>query len=387
MELTIVIIVALAAVVAAALFYGRWTAARREVELLRQQLDSTDRFSSVADEALRRNSAELLQQNSAGLNALLQQNSAGLTAMLQQNSAGLTAMLQPLRDNLSRFEQSINDSYSREARERFSLAERVRELADLNRNIGEETRRLTHALKGNNKLQGDWGEMVLEGLLTRAGLTRDRDFVLQESITDSEGHRLRPDAVVKLPDDRCIVIDSKVSMTAYFDMLNSDSPEQLADASKALLTSVRSHVNELKTKKYQDYTGTQRLDFVLMFIPHEGAYLAAIDADPKLCESAFDSRVLIVSPTHLLAVLSIVGQLWRQDSQDRNALEIATQAGRLLDKLSGFVADMEKVGRAMTTARDAYDSAMSKLSQGQGNLLSRADKLRALGAKSRPIRD
>lgn len=382
MELTIAIIVALAAMVTAALFYGRWSAARREVELLHKQLESDERFRSFANEALRQNSAELLQQNSAGLSNLLQQNTAGLSSLLQQNAAGLTALLQPLRDNLSRFEKSINDSYSREARERFSLAEHVRELTELNRNIGEEARRLSNALKGNNKVQGDWGEMVLEGLLTRAGLTRDRDFVIQESITGSEGRRLRPDIIVKLPDQRCIVIDSKVSMTAYLDLLNATTPEQINESTKALLNSVRSHINELKAKNYQDYAGEQRLDFVLMFIPHEGAYLTAINADPKLCESAFDNRVLMVSPTHLMAVLSIVGQLWRQDSQDRNAQEIATQAGRMLDKLSGFVTDMEKVGRAMTTARDAYDAAMSKLSQGQGNLLSRADKLQALGAKA-----
>lgn len=357
--MTIAVLVALAAIVAATVFYGRWTASRREVELMRQQLESDERFRSVAGEALRQNSAELLRQN----------------------SAGLTSLLQPLRDNLSRFEQSIADSYSREARERFSLAEHVRELTALNRNIGEETRRLTQALKGNNKLQGDWGEMVLEGLLTRAGLTRDRDFTMQESITGADGRRLRPDAVVRLPDDRCIVIDSKVSMTAYFDMLAADTDEALAEASKALLSSVRSHVGELKSKNYQDYTGSRRLDFVLMFIPNEGAYLAAISADPRLCETAFDNRVLLVSPTHLMAVLSLVGQLWRQADQDRNAREIATQAGRMLDKLSGFVADMEKIGRSLGTAHDAYDAAMNKLSQGQGNLLSRADRLRALGAK------
>ncbi|MDE6331456.1 MAG: DNA recombination protein RmuC, partial [Muribaculaceae bacterium] len=277
----ILLFFAIAAVVVAAVSYIRWKTAVNESIILRQQLvdlrQNDDRFKAMAAEVLRQNSTDLLTRNSADLGALIN----------------------PLRENIGKFEQNIAECYSREARERFALDSRVRQLMEISRNVGEETRRLSEALKGNNKVQGDWGETVLETLLNRAGLQEGREFETQKSVVDGNGRRLRPDVVLRLPDDRFIVIDSKVSMKAYFDLRDAHNANDIQCAKKALLNSVRSHIAELRNKNYQDATGDRRADFVLMFIPHEGAYMSAIEADPRLCEMAFDCRVLPVSPTHL----------------------------------------------------------------------------------------
>lgn len=361
--ITLLIVTTIGALLIAARLNARLAATRREADMLRDTLDhsreSDERFQAIAAEALRRNSADLTRQS----------------------AAGLSAILSPLRDNLSRFEKTITESYSREARERFALDDKVRQLIALNQSVGEEARRLSQALSGNNRVQGDWGEMILENLLTSTGLQPDKDFVLQQSVTAPDGSRLRPDAILNLPDRRHIVIDSKVSMTAYFELINAETPEQISEARKALLTSVKNHIAELRNKKYHDAVSGRSIDFVLMFIPHEGAYLAAVDADPDLCTNAFASRVLPVSPTHLMAVLSLVDQIWRREKQDRNAAEIAAQAGKMLDKFNAFISDLEKIDRGMRLTRDAYDSAMNKLRDGTGNLMSRAEKLRQLGAK------
>ncbi|MDE6097869.1 MAG: DNA recombination protein RmuC [Muribaculaceae bacterium] len=361
----ILLFFAIAAVVVAAVSYIRWKTAVNESIILRQQLvdlrQNDDRFKAMAAEVLRQNSTDLLTRNSADLGALIN----------------------PLRENIGKFEQNIAECYSREARERFALDSRVRQLMEISRNVGEETRRLSEALKGNNKVQGDWGETVLETLLNRAGLQEGREFETQKSVVDGNGRRLRPDVVLRLPDDRFIVIDSKVSMKAYFDLRDAHNANDIQCAKKALLNSVRSHIAELRNKNYQDATGDRRADFVLMFIPHEGAYMSAIEADPRLCEMAFDCRVLPVSPTHLMAVLSLIDQIWRQERQERNAEEIAAQAGRMLDKLEGFINDMQRIDKAISASKEAYDSAMNKLSEGKGNLINRAAALRELGAKTK----
>ena len=287
-----------------------------------------------------------------------------------------------MAERMREMEKSFREAYSAEARERFSLADRVRELVELNRVVGAETRRLTDALKGNTRVQGDWGEIILENILERSGLQQGREYEVQQTFTSPDGRRLRPDVIVNYPDGRCVVIDSKVSVAAYLSMVEADDADARNAAAKAHLASVRAHINELKSKSYQDLTAGRHCDFVMMFIPHEGAYMAAMQLDGALWQYAFDSRVLIVSPTHLMAVVKLVEQLWRNDRQSRNAMDIATEAGRMLDKLSGFLTDMEKIDTSLNAARRAWDGAYNKLATGTGNLIGRAERLRAMGAKA-----
>lgn len=312
-------------------------------------------------------------------NEVLLANSRALGA---DHRRGLDEVLAPLTQRLRDMEKTFRDTCSAEARERFSLADRVRELVELSRTVGAETRRLSDALKGNTRMQGDWGEIILENILERSGLQRGREYELQQVVPSPDGRVLRPDVVVCYPDGRCVVVDSKVSVSAYLNMLDADSEDARQAAAKAHLASVRSHINELKAKSYQDLVGERRCDFVMMFIPHEGAYMAAMQLDPNLWQYAFDSRVLIVSPTHLMAVVKLVEQLWRNDRQSRNAIAIAQEAGRMLDKFSGFLADMEKIDGSLNAARRAWDAAHGKLCSGTGNLVGRAERLRAMGAKA-----
>ena len=364
----ICVLVAVAAVVYAVATDRRATRARAEAEMARRLLDERSADASAAEERFRAIANEALLANSRALDA------AGRRS--------ISEALQPMAERMREMEKTFRDTYSAEARERFSLADRVRELVELNRVVGAETRRLTGALKGNTRVQGDWGEIILENILERSGLQQGREYEVQQTFTSPDGRRLRPDVIVNYPDGRCVVIDSKVSVAAYLSMVEADDAEARNAAAKAHLASVRAHINELKTKNYQDLTAGRHCDFVMMFIPHEGAYMAAMQLDSALWQYAFDSRVLIVSPTHLMAVIKLVEQLWRNDRQSRNAIDIATEAGRMLDKLSGFLADMEKIDSSLNAARRAWDGAYNKLATGTGNLLGRAERLRAMGAKA-----
>ena len=364
----ICVLVAVAAVVYAVATDRRATRARAEAEMARRLLDERSADASAAEERFRAIANEALLANSRALDA------AGRRS--------ISEALQPMAERMREMEKTFRDTYSAEARERFSLADRVRELVELNRVVGAETRRLTDALKGNTRVQGDWGEIILENILERSGLQQGREYEVQQTFTSPDGRRLRPDVIVNYPDGRCVVIDSKVSVAAYLSMVGADDAEARNAAAKAHLASVRAHINELKTKNYQDLTAGRHCDFVMMFIPHEGAYMAAMQLDSALWQYAFDSRVLIVSPTHLMAVIKLVEQLWRNDRQSRNAIDIATEAGRMLDKLSGFLADMEKIDSSLNAARRAWDGAYNKLATGTGNLLGRAERLRAMGAKA-----
>lgn len=342
--------------------------ARAEAEMARRLMENREASRTEADERFRAIAADVLLNNSRSLEA--------------GNREALDRAIAPMAERMREMEKAFRDTYNAEARERFSLQDRVRELVELNRTIGDETRRLTDALKGNTRIQGDWGEIILENILERSGLKRGREYDVQQTVESPDGRRLRPDVVVNYPDGRCIVVDSKVSVAAYLNMIEADTPEVRTTAAKAHLASVRAHINELKTKNYQDITGERHCDFVMMFIPHEGAYMAAMQLDAQLWQYAFDSRVLIVSPTHLMAVIKLVEQLWRNDRQSRNAIDIATEAGRMLDKFSGFLADMEKIDSSLNALRKAYDAAHNKLASGTGNLVGRAERLRKMGAKA-----
>lgn len=304
--------------------------------------------------------------------------------LMRHNAGGLQAVLEPVKENLEAFRRAMAERTERDSAERASLADRMRELMQLNATIGQEARRLTDALRGNAKVQGDWGEMMLANILERCGLRRGIDYSLQETSRTDDGRALRPDAVINYTEGRKIIIDSKVSIQSYLAMLNADTPERRTAAAKEHVLSVRKHVAELRNKNYQDYVGDgDRIDFVLMFIPHEGAYIAAMQLDDTLWENAVDSRVMIISPTHLMSVVKLIEQVWRHDRQNKNALEIARQGGAMLDKLRGFLEDMDKMDKAINAGRDAWNNAYAKLATGNGNLMSRAASLRDLGAKAK----
>ncbi len=309
---------------------------------------------------------------------------ANAETLRRQSNQGLSEVLAPMKENIEQFRQTVLDSYSKEARERFALGERVRELIGLNQIIGQETRRLTDALKGNTRMQGEWGEMILDNILERAGFRRGYEYQVQQSVVDESGRNLRPDVVINYTEGRKIVIDSKVSIQAYFEMLNSDDEETRRRAASAHIASVKKHIAELRSKSYQEALDCEgRFDYVLMFIPHEGAFLAAMNLDSKLWETAFDSRVLIISPAHLMSIVKLIEQMWRHDKQNRNALAIADEAGKMLDKFRGFLDDMERINKSLGSARQTWEDAFRKLVAGPGNLITRAEKLQSLGAKAK----
>lgn len=313
-------------------------------------------------------------------NKILMESAASLQ---RQNSLGIAGALQPVKENFENFRRTFAERTERDAAERVALAERIRDLMALNATIGQETRRLTDVLKGNSKVQGDWGEMILQTILERCGLQEGREFITQSSV-NAEGGRLRPDVVINYTDGRKIVVDSKVSIQAYLRMVEADSDEHRRAFGKEHIVSVKKHIAELRDKNYQDYVGEARVEFVLMFIPHEGAYLSAMQlGGDDLWQTAYAANVLIVSPTHLMGVVRLVEQMWRQERQNQNAAEIARQAGAMLDKLRGFLEDMESIDRSLNAARDSWDNAFKKLSTGTGNLIGRAERLGKLGAKAK----
>lgn len=301
----------------------------------------------------------------------------------------LAGIVEPMRRDLSEFRKVVDRVYRDEARERYSLQGEIRNLIELNRSIGKEAADLARALRGDSKIQGDWGEMILERLLEKSGLKKGVHFEVQVTddgagnrILSDSGGTLRPDVVVYYPGERCIVVDSKVSLNAYVDYVNSETEEGRTEAGKRHLLSVRNHFRELASKGYQDRVGRKKMDFVMMFIPNEGAYMAAMQLEPGIWQEAYDKRVLIVSPTHLISILRMLEQLWKQDSINRNVEEIARLSGQMLNKFANFVGALDDIEKGLSSARAAYDVARSRLSDGNGNLIVTARKIMDLGAKT-----
>ncbi len=299
-----------------------------------------------------------------------------------QNKTRLDEILKPLSEKIRDFEKKVEETYDKESKERFSLGREIKNLAELNQQISKEANNLTNALKGQSKVQGNWGEIILESILEKSGLMRDREYVVQQSYVNEHGRRLQPDVVVNYPGDRHVVIDSKVSLTAYERFASTDHLEEQEGALRDHMISIKNHVNELSAKNYQDLYQLKSLDFVMMFLPVEPAYLVAMQGDPGLWNYAYERRVLLISPTNLIAALRMISNLWRVENQNKNALEIARQSGELLDKLAGFVNDLTDIGSKLDSTRKSYDAALNKLSTGKGNLVRRAEKIRELGAKS-----
>jgi DNA recombination protein RmuC len=300
----------------------------------------------------------------------------------EQNKLNLDELLKPLGEKIKDFEKKVNEVYINEAKERFSLKDEVKRLAELNQLISKEANNLTRALKGETKTQGNWGEMILESILEKSGLARDREYFIQASFTDNDGKRQQPDVIVKYPGDRTVVIDSKVSLVAYERFASAETEEDKIAASTEHLTSVKKHIQELGQKNYQHIYNIQSLDFVMMFLPVEPAYFLAIQSDSNLWSYAYDRRILLMSPTNLIAALKMVESMWRQENQNRNALEIARQSGELYDKFAGFLEDFQDLGKRIDATMRSYEDSMKKLYSGKGNLIRRAQAIRELGAKT-----
>lgn len=310
----------------------------------------------------------------------------------EANETRLSEILNPLKEDIKDFKRRVDDTYMNSSKERTLLGEQMKRLMELNMSIGKEARDLTEALSGNTKVQGDWGEMVLETILVKSGLVEGENYFVQRTknddgtqIKNDDNGRLRPDVVVALPDKKCIVIDSKVSLTAYVNYINADNEDDRQRFGKAHLLSVRSHLKELEAKRYQDFVGVgndDRIDYVLMFIPNEHAYMAAMTLDNNLWMEAYEKRVVIISPAHVISTLRLIAQLWTRDKQTKNALKIAEEGGKLYDKFVGFVNDMQTVEQSLGKASEAYASAMSKLHTGRGCIVSKVENLKKLGAKT-----
>jgi DNA recombination protein RmuC len=255
-------------------------------------------------------------------------------------------------------------------------------LMELNKQISQEATNLTKALKGDSKKQGNWGEVILERVLERSGLVRDREYRLQASLNTADGTRFQPDVIIDLPDEKHLIIDSKVSLVAYERLVNSDTEEDRRLYSKAHVESIRGHVLNLSSKNYHDLHQVNSPDFVLLFVPIESSFSFAVQLDADLFSDAWDKRVVIVSPSTLLATLRTIASIWKQERQNRNVLEIARLSGAMYDKFVGFVGDMENIGKNIKSSQAAYDSALNKLTEGNGNLTVTADKIKKLGAKA-----
>ena len=293
----------------------------------------------------------------------------------------LGQLLTPLKERIQSFEKRVEESYQQEARERFSLGKELERLQQLNQRLSDEATNLTRALKGQ-KTQGNWGELILERVLEHAGLEKGREYQTQVSLKGPDGERFQPDVLIMLPGDKQVVVDAKVSLTAYQQYVSSDDTVLAQAALKQHVLSLRNHVKGLSGKDYKRLEGLHSLDFVLLFVPIEGAFSAALQAEPTLFQEAFDRSIVIVSPTTLLATLRVIDSLWKQERQSQNAREIAERAGWLYDKFVLFIQDLDEVGNRLQQLDKAYSSARNKLTDGRGNLVSRSEQLKLLGARA-----
>ena len=305
----------------------------------------------------------------------------------EQNRQELDQLLHPLSEKLQGFSQLVQNTYEKEAKERLTLENELKRLQQLNARLHQDAQALTQALTGSrNKSQGNWGEMILEKVLENSGLVKGREYFVQsggrQTDSDGESRYLQPDVLINLPDNKQIIVDSKVSLTAYVRYTRAESPEAAEAELAAHLASVHQHIKELAAKRYSDIEGLVSLDFVFMFVPVEPAYLLALQQDPELFQTCFDQRIILVGPSTLLATLRTVANIWRHEYQNRHALQIADEGGKLYDKFVGFVETLEKVGKNLQQAQESYQAAHKQLYSGRGNLVGRVEKLRQMGVKA-----
>ena len=317
---------------------------------------------------------------------ILDEKSNKFTKLNQDNLSGI---LKPLGENIDLFRRKVEEVYITEAKERFSLGEELKKLQVLNTRLSEEANNLTNALTGNSKTQGDWGQMILENILEKSGLVINREYFVQEYLKDNcgsylvneQGNRMQPDVIIAYPDDRKVIVDSKVSLSSYTRYASCNKGEDQKSHLREHLRSMRRHIDDLSKKNYQDYATS--LDFVMMFVPNEPAYLLALQNDPDMWHCAYDKKILLISPTNLIAALKLIEDLWKRENQNRNAQEIAERGAALYDKLVNFVESFTTVGDQLNRAQTTYETAFGQLSKGRGNLIGQAEKLKDLGLKSK----
>ena len=313
-------------------------------------------------------------------NKIFEEKSSKFT---EQNKTNLKEILDPLKERISEFQNKVEESNKESIDRNAALRQQLSSLKEMNLQMSQDAQNLTNALKGEVKTMGNWGEMILERILEISGLEKDREYIIQESVTTEDGKRLQPDVIVKLPDKKNIIIDSKVSLLAYEKYTSLDDEKEKQIVLKEHISSIRSHLKNLSSKGYQNLYQNESLDFVLMFIPIEGAFALALQNDNSLYNYAFgEMNIIIVSPTTLLATLRTIENIWKQEYQSRNVIEIAKQSGALYDKFVGFVDDLIDIGNRMDQAKNSYEGAMKKLSEGTGNLVNRAERIKKLGAKT-----
>ncbi len=320
-------------------------------------------------------------------NKILDEKSQKFTTLNQTN---LKTILEPFQEKIVELKNRVNEAYEKENKERFSLAEKVKELAELNQQISDDAKKLTRALKGESKTQGNWGEMILESILEKSGLVKGREYFLEHQLTDENnkaifsefsGKKMRPDAVIKYPDERNVIIDSKVSLTAFTELVDETDSDVYKLRLNQHLNSVRNHIVELSNKAYDDYG--KSLDFVMMFIPSEPAYIAAMQADPNLWSFAYDKRILLLNPSNLITSIKLIADLWKREYQNRNSMEIADRGAKLYDKFVSFVENLERIGKNIDQAKSSYTDALKQLSEGRGNLVSQSLEMKKLGIKNK----
>jgi DNA recombination protein RmuC len=310
-------------------------------------------------------------------NQILEEKSGKFT---ETNKANIEAILKPLGENIDNFKKKVEETYDKESKQRFSLEEKVKELVEQTNKVSSEANNLASALKIQTKKQGNWGEMILESILQQSGLVKNREYFLQQTIKDEEGNDLRPDVLIKLPDNRIIIIDSKVSLVDYDRYSSANATEEQSAALKEHLNSLYGHIDGLSKKQYDNIE--ESLDFTMMFVPIEPAYLVAIQNDSNLWAYAYSKRILLISPTNLIACLKMMADLWKREMQSRNAMEIVKRGELLYEKFVAFVGTLEDVGKHINKTQQSYASAINQLNSGSGNLVGQAVKLKNLGLKS-----
>ena len=312
-------------------------------------------------------------------NEILEQKGAAFT---ERNRVNLQAILSPLSEKIHLFEKKVEETYDKESKQRFSLQQEIQSLQELNNRISEDALNLTRALKGESKTQGAWGEVVLERVLERSGLRKGSEYEVQVSLRTEEGRSRQPDVVVHLPEGKDVIIDAKVSLSAYERYSSENDDDLRPDHLKQHLQSIRNHVKQLSDKNYQHLRGVQSLDFVILFLPVEAAFTLAIQEDSQLFTEAFENNIMLVGPSTLLATLRTIQNIWRYEHQNRNALDIAARAGRLYDKFVAFAEELENIGRYLGQTQRSYETARNRLVSGSGNLVGQAEKLKKLGARA-----